>query len=367
MNNTDKSKLSKIVLDNFMSFQHLELDMPDEGILNVKGFNDSGKSALLIGVAVCLMDVYGKKQKTFIRDACSHFQVKCIFDDGVSILKQKWSDGSSLWEMRSGEGDLLYTTATEQGTRTMVDGVPLQIQAYLDMCSEEGFFLNFRRRTDKMMLVDTSGSENFKMLNAVLKSAELSEAASKASEQANKLTREISGLEAEYHVLEKELRELHVTEDFVKEFGTFVEDFGKVEVLKDVLGVCSTLLSESLTLPVEVFSEKLSQVPTLDTALLNMLDTLLSDSDSLTKEVGAKPEAYERIEAPLELDLLDFLIDDLKGIMSKGDLSAPLPSFDKDLLISRLVSSGTELLQLADEIHQLEKDMDKCPTCGKVI
>ena len=59
------SKIKEVEVFNFMSFKHARLVFDETNILNLKGYNDSGKSAILRAVVVCLTDMYKRAQNKY--------------------------------------------------------------------------------------------------------------------------------------------------------------------------------------------------------------------------------------------------------------------------------------------------------------
>lgn len=165
------SKMTSIELINFMSFKQAKLVFDETGILNIKGYNDSGKSAILRALAVCLMDDFKRNQVKLIRFGEEYFRIVVNFDDGISILRDKYSNGQSLYEVYKNE-ELVFTT--KQGNKlSKVDGVPEVISDYLGLCVTDSVNLNYQSCVDALPLVDKRGSENYQMLHEVLRMEEI--------------------------------------------------------------------------------------------------------------------------------------------------------------------------------------------------
>lgn len=168
------AKLIKIELKNFMSIADAEMQIG--AITNICGYNDQGKSAIRTALAVCMYDSDSIEQIKYIKDGTEFFKVTCIFADGVSISKEKRIDGTSIWEMRQGT-EVIYTNATGDKV-TAVEDVPEPIAKYWGVYYDEatGQYLNVRIDRDPYLLVDTSGGDNYKILNPLLHSDVLSRA-----------------------------------------------------------------------------------------------------------------------------------------------------------------------------------------------
>lgn len=187
---------------NFMCVEHGKAEFDNSGILNFKGYNDSGKSTMLRALDVLMYNIKPNMQTSFIQDDKDYFRVMAYFDDGVIILRDKYINGQSLYEMYK-DGTCIFST--KKGTQlTKVVGVPEVIETYLGLISHDNMLLNSRSCFDKQLLVQTTGSENYKFLNAVLKSEELAIAGELVNTDKNKLLGDISATEAELSVYKKQ-------------------------------------------------------------------------------------------------------------------------------------------------------------------
>ena len=74
MEELDKhSRLLWWSVENFMSIKEAKVEFDDTNIINFKGFNDSGKSAMLRALEVLLSNKYPTEQAKFIKDGESYF------------------------------------------------------------------------------------------------------------------------------------------------------------------------------------------------------------------------------------------------------------------------------------------------------
>lgn len=188
------SKITSVEVYNFMIFSHAIGYFDDSGIINIKGYNNSGKSTILKAIVVCLLNMYPKSQTKFIRHGEKYFRVVVNFDDGVSLTRDKYISGQSLYEMYK-NGERIFST--KEGERlTKVDEVPQPIQDYLGLCVVNTGCLNYQVRQDPLWLIDTTGSENYTAFNEILKSEELSRANALLNSDKNQLNSEITLIEA---------------------------------------------------------------------------------------------------------------------------------------------------------------------------
>ena len=190
------SKITSIELENFMSIKKARLSFDETGIINLKGYNDSGKSAITRALGVIFFNQYKQAQKNFIKHGESFFRIVVNFDDGISILRDKYINGPSLYEMYE-EGKLIFSTKVGN-TLTQVKDVPLEIKEYLSMTeTSSGNYLNSQSIYDKQFLIQTSGSENVELLNGVLKLKETSLATTELKTDINALSSSINSLVSE--------------------------------------------------------------------------------------------------------------------------------------------------------------------------
>ena len=168
------SRLLSWEVFNFMSVEHAICEFDDSNIVNIKGYNDSGKSAMLRALDVLFSNMKPTKQIDFIQDGKEYFRIVANFSDGVSILRDKYINGQSLYEMWK-DNNCIFSTK-KGNALTKVTEVPQPIRDYLCIVSYEDIVLNSRSCFEKQLGVQTTGSENYKLFNTVLKSEEIAPA-----------------------------------------------------------------------------------------------------------------------------------------------------------------------------------------------
>lgn len=167
--------ITALKLENFMSVAYAEI--PVGKILSLCGYNDQGKSAVRTALEVLLYDAYSTEQARYIKDGTDYFRVTVAFADNVVISKEKRIDGNSIWNM-SKDGTTLYTNVRDDGAVVAVEDVPECIATYFGVYYDENTKqeLNIRKDRDPYFLVDSSGGDNYKLLNPLLHSEALSRA-----------------------------------------------------------------------------------------------------------------------------------------------------------------------------------------------
>lgn len=191
----ESSKITEIEIINFMSIKHARLVFDDNDIINIKGYNHSGKSAILKALAVCLSNYSPRNQVNFIHHGEEYFRVIVSFSDGVNIVRDKYSNGQSLYEMYKGKEKVFSTKSGSQLLK--VSEVPKVIADYIQLVESDRGMLNIQFRKDPLWLVDTKGSENYLDLSEILKTVEVSRANTLLNSDKNKLSTEVNRIESE--------------------------------------------------------------------------------------------------------------------------------------------------------------------------
>lgn len=379
VSNDGMSTLVYWELWNFMSFDHAKFEFDDGNIINLLGYNNSGKSSALRALEVNMYNRFPQSQLSFIKSGKDYFRVVSVWSDGVIILRDKYANGQSLYEMWKGE-ECLYSTK-QNGVLTKVADVPLCIQEYLNLVKLDDSCLNSRSCFEKQFLVQTSGGENYAALNTVLKSEELSLAGALVNTDRNKLASDITTTETEYTVLMKQYKEgIELTDELV-------------EALKShdkLLDVSEEKLSSIASL--RDTSEKLSQIPVVPELRsiswddLQLLDVVRSCNESISS-LGDIPllgivdssrldlllsvtDSEERLKAIPTYEKLGCVSDaqlaDLVGIIN---LDEKLSEVDSELSSAneRLVKLTAESKALSEQLGEFGIRTVRCKNCGALV
>lgn len=375
----DYSKISSIELTNFMSFKRAKLTFDESGIINIKGYNDSGKSAILRAMAVCLMDMFKRNQLKFIRHGEEYFRITITFDDGISVLRDKYINGQSLYEVYKDQ-ELMFTT--KQGNRlSKVDGVPKTIADYLGLCVTDSVYLNYQSCIDKLPVVDTTGSENYQMFHEVLRMEEIFRASNMINVDKNDLGLEISTMEYE---LQREEVLLERCGDVSEEFVSVIENLekesivtnSKKERLEEIQGVVKRCDSIKVLPTIKkVSTDRLSKlynigkitntldkkvsIPKINKVSLDRVSTLYSIMDKVEKlqkyvEVPEIPKVDETLIT--KRNKLGSIIKVYKTLESHGKACNEIDS--------RLSQLKDRLKSLVDEAKKQGIELVKCENCG---
>lgn len=224
-----QSRIVSLRIENFMSIKNALIEFGDSNIVSLCGYNDSGKSAVTRLLEVMFYNTYTTEHVRFIKDGETYWTGELTFSDGVVYTRTKYSDGKSLWELKKGD-KVIYTNRLENGSLAALSDIPEIIEKYLGVISDEltGEELNVRRNTDKLFLVGTTGGDNYKILNSILRSEVLANASKKLNDDKNKLHSEVQRLDTVKGMLEEEYSSIDVAPaeelDRVENFIASLED-----------------------------------------------------------------------------------------------------------------------------------------------
>lgn len=212
------SNMTMLRIENFMSIKEADIDISDS-IIDLCGYNDSGKSAIQKALEILMYDSYSTKQVRFIKNGESYFHIKLEFDDGVSVSKTKLKDGTNIWELTK-DNQIIYTNKVGKAYAA-VNGVPAPIADYMMVLKDDNTKekLNVRKKDDKLFLIQTTGGENYKVLNEILKADVLANASKMMNEDRLKLQAELIRVSTKYDTLKEEYEDIHcVSEENLNDF-----------------------------------------------------------------------------------------------------------------------------------------------------
>lgn len=364
---------------NFQSIEHGKCEFDERNIINLKGYNDSGKSAMLNALKVALCNANPTKQVGFIQDDKDYFRVLVTFSDGIQILRDKYINGQSLYEMYK-DGKCVFSTKSGNAL-TKVSDVPQPIADYLGLIMYDGACLNARACFEKQIGVQTSGSENYKMFNTVLKSEEIATASTLLNNDKNKLASDISAtdydLQAQKNLLGTSGK---ITEDMVVFLKEHDAELDKLEAnASELIAICN-IYNGMISIPVipEIASIDMSQVSELANIerLIKELNGVVItpevtaiDTVRLTElaNIVSLNNALAQISVAPELAIIsDTQLNDLLII---SNMVSTLAELDKEISDAdkRISDTAIELEKLQKELANHGVKMVKCPGCGQIF
>ena len=378
----DYSKLKSVEVINFMGFLKAKIVADETGSWNLKGYNSSGKSAFLTACAVAMMNVYPNKQLKYIHHGKDYFRIILSFDDGAVIVRDKYKNGQSLYEMYKGE-EKVYTSKSGDKL-TKIDAVPSIIEGYLGMIGTELGYLNYQVRRDPLWLVETRGSDNYYTLNEVLKSVEIAEANALLNADKNALNTDITIVESEYNTLNTQLAGMSTVGDELLgrlyERQSFVSNlWNQYDMLNKIAGILKELSDTVIPPEIErIESGRLVGIQRVG-SLLSQLEGIQYFKESIEKISLDRYNAIGRIVTNLKetqkISYFDGEIGTIEGTGKLKDLNK-LSSLVDDLseAVRELGSLKTTFQSLEDEREALIEQASKqgitftvCTNCGTLL
>lgn len=364
---------------NFMTIEHGVVSFDERNIVNIKGYNDSGKSAMLRALDVLFFNIKPNAQVGFIQDGKDYFRVQAVFSDGVIIMRDKYVNGQSLYEMYK-DGVLIFTT--KQGKMlTRVADVPEIIRDYLGMITCGSMILNSRSCFEKQLLVQTTGSENYKTLNVILKSEEIAVASELLNVDRNRLASDISSIDSEITAYSNQVH-CSIALDtrvipLLKQFDKALDvDEHKLSSLESCKSLQSSLKEIPVTPELPIIDTKgldillkargikqaISSMPDIpelskiDMTQLNLLWTL----KSRVSELRALPDVP--VLPTVESERIFLLLDIRRTVQMLDEITASLSNINTQLqtIADRKATLESELLQSGGNFV-------RCGNCGELV
>lgn len=381
MSDTSANPFPKLVsweVWNFMSIEHAVCEFDEKNIINLKGYNDSGKSAMLTALKVLLTNNNPNKQTDFIQDDKDYFRILATFADKVQILRDKYANGQSLYEMYK-DGELIFSTKSGN-TLTRVAEVPEPIADYLGLINYEKTYLNARSCFEKQIGVQTTGSENYKMFNTVLKSEEISTASALLNNDKNKLVSDINALDTEISANKSLIGSGQFLTpaliDFLKEHDKVIDDCeNRGTIFSTIYNLHDSIQAINITPELQnIDVEDIKQLWTIKTIRDNLESVLITPEvnildDSQLKvlmEIKTIADSYDFDIAP-EVAIIDEEQFRILSVIS--NIVNSLSECD-----SIIAEDETRLTELQAQLEALEKEaaslgakMIKCPHCGNLF
>lgn len=362
---------------NFMSFEYAKVEFDERNIINLKGYNDSGKSAMLTALKVLMLNSNQQKQVGFIQDDKDYFRIIATFEDGVRILRDKYLNGQSLYEMYK-DGSLVFSTKVNNAL-TRVSEVPEPIEQYLGLVTFDGSCLNVRSCFEKQLGVQNTGSENYKMFTTVLRSEEIASAGAMLNADRNKLASDISSVDMQLSTY-KSMYTPGITQGMVDMLKVWDEELSATEERLASLSALQQLCSELESI---VVYPELTGVDTVQLGDMMRIRALADELSGIVIYPDLVPvdDAQERA-----LQSLMQMKSELKSIVVYPELSG-VSSDRVDMLVSlramvadlqkcenevtnidlELDECNTQLTELQSSLSNLGVRMVKCPGCGQVF
>lgn len=346
-------RITTITLENFMRFNQAQATFDDNNIINLKGYNSAGKSAFIKAFRVLTTNYKSSRQVRWIKTGEDEFKVSVSFEDGNTITKGKLKNGKSWYEMRDIDDNLVYTTI-DNGIYTKIVDVPDVLKKYM------GFFYNdntnnkltphFLKSRDPLLLVDTTGKENYDFLNEALQGEDLIKASELAKNQRADVASELSRSEDQILATKDIYDRTRYLSDTLLSYLTKTDaNLDKQNTKSEAL---ISLISKIKELNKLVSLPKLEQIDTSDANKLALLNNLL-----------IKVREFVSLKVTPELELMNQgYVNHLKALVQLKELSDTLnniivlPKIEllKEKQITETLTKLNDLLELTNKLNELK-------------
>lgn len=342
---TTYTPITEIELTNFMSIAHAVI--PVGQIVSLCGYNDQGKSAVRTALEVLLYDAYATEQVRLIKDGTDSFTVTLRFADGVETQKEKRIDGTSAWLMTK-NGTTLYTNVRSDGTVVAVEDVPECVSRYFGVYYDENTHqeLNIRKDRDPYFLVDSSGGDNFKLLNPLFHSAALARASELLLKDSNVCKTEHDTAAVRLSVVQEQLEMKTVVpeellddlDDSIAKTQRCVEQQEAVEKLQSAY-----VYSKSFVVP--------PQVETVNCTKLDMLERIVDAQQTVKAPIPPETPTVDTTR----IDLLKRICDTKQHITP---VYAAVPQIDlvRIDMLKRLIAVSEQVVQSQQQTAQIDAE-----------
>ena len=373
------SKLIAWEVWNFMSIEYAKVEFDGTNIINIKGYNDSGKSAMLRALDVLMFNIKPNAQLDMIQDDKEYFRVMAYFDDGVCILRDKYVNGQGLYELYKGN-EVLFSTK-QNGALTKISAVPDVIKEYLGLITSSDWNINSRSCFEKQLLVQTTGSENNRALNEVLRSEELAVAGEMLNADKNKVKSELSVAETELELYKKQIAD---SRGVSKELLEALRENDKIlDVAEDKfssLCACKETQNSLLEIPqipelTQIDASQLAELSVIincDTQIaeipsipeVNIIDTsrvsLLGQISTLFAEINSVPDVPQCEE--IDSSRLELMLQIANIFSECANYDGIIENLDKEQ-----EGISESLVDVQKQLDELGQKFTICPNCGAVI
>lgn len=373
------SKLIAWEVWNFMSIEYAKVEFDGTNIINIKGYNDSGKSAMLRALDVLMFNIKPNAQLDMIQDDKEYFRVMAYFNDGVCILRDKYVNGQGLYELYKGN-EVLFSTK-QNGALTKISAVPDVIKEYLGLITSSDWNINSRSCFEKQLLVQTTGSENNRALNEVLRSEELAVAGEMLNADKNKVKSELSVAETELELYKKQIAD---SRGVSKELLEALRENDKIlDVAEDKFSsLCACKETQNSLLEIPQIPEltqidasqlaELSMIINCDTQIaeipsipeVSIIDisrvSLLGQISTLFAEINSVPDVPQCEE--IDSSRLELMLQIANIFSECANYDGIIENLDKEQ-----EGISESLKDVQKQLDELGQKFTICPNCGAVI
>lgn len=200
-------RIASLKLSNFRNIKDALLSFGDSSIITVIGDNEAGKSNIPIATTVLGGNKYYTKQKDFIRSGTDGFMVAVQLDNPEKTIIYRNKDSKT-----NGYGIIADKKIVWSIDKLEDSTVPPEIDKYMGFIyePESKELLNVRSYSNLLLLVDTSGGSNYKVVYNALKTDNVYKAIKNGTAEANGHRDKINSAESAISTLQAELRDIKI-------------------------------------------------------------------------------------------------------------------------------------------------------------
>ena len=204
--------IKKIVIDDFQSWEHLELE-PSPNLSVIVGMSNQGKTGIARALSAC---IYGEWDTSWTRFGKPFCKITVILDNGVSVTRRKGP--------KVNEYVLKIPNCEDQTFSSIGVGVPEPIQRALNMYKvsitpTESLNLGYASQLDSLFMLGGSKSFNAKILGVLTGADVLDVAIQSINKDKRQLTAEKQSKELELVDLQAQIDKLAAVEAFEEQIA----------------------------------------------------------------------------------------------------------------------------------------------------
>lgn len=362
--------ITRIWGKNFASYDSFDIDVPETGVLKINGYNNTGKSAILRGLAMVMLGRWQRDQQKFVKDGNDFFELGVDFADGVELYMKRISKraGSGVvYELRK-DGGVLFTTMSDRGM-TAAKTIPDCFKRYLGLISSKTIDFNYRDRNDPPLLTGTTAKDNNESLNEVLKFSQIVEATDKMSTKVRDMNSEWNSKNGAYESMVMLVKEQsNVTQQAVEDAEMVARD-------------AKALAGRSADL--DTLDGYVGSIDMYAGVRNDDYAALVERADGVSARYSDLQRALGMVESGMESHVRSLGYSDLAGVQEQADaLVDPLGDLSRLLNVynsynhaerafqeKKRVYDGVqaELNAMNEEIRNEGGQLVKCPNCGQLV
>lgn len=292
------SPIKTFRVKNFRNIGSVDIDFTQCPIVTLLGENESGKTSLIKAFSMCALHDNPREQKDYIRDGTKMLGIEINLEDGTQVVRVKEANGINLYRVIKPDG-------TVWDTNKITDGLPKEVQAVMGLISEPetGEYLHVRTYEDKLLLVVTPSSTNYKVMYNALKVEQLTKAIKEGSTEVNELKSKVNINNNSIVTLHEQLKDIKVYDveslitirERITVQLTLLEKFEKVVEIKQRIDKCNE----------ELGALRLIQIYQLESLSENLASKLNNISRLLNKivELSSSREKYNNVQDIEEINI----------------------------------------------------------------